>query len=128
MRRTTDIGSTGTRHGMTAEQRAAVAQLIVGLAAGVAFTVHHGDCVGANAELHDPGLLLAQFSQELLGQRRLRSGCRLDLTAQHVAFERENILAQELTKRAVPSRRRDHFEPGGRPEGPEEVDEHVERS
>jgi len=65
---------------------------------------------------------------ELLGERRLRSGCCLDLTAQHVAFEPQNLLAQEITKRAVPGRRRDHFEPGGRPEGPEEVDEHVERS
>ena len=50
---TTHIGFTGTRHGMTPGQRAAVAQLIAELASGVGFTAHHGDCVGAGAEFHD---------------------------------------------------------------------------
>jgi hypothetical protein len=50
---TRHIGFTGTRHGMTPAQRHAVSQLIAELAAGAAFTAHHGDCVGADAEFHD---------------------------------------------------------------------------
>lgn len=42
-----DVGFTGTRHGMTAEQLAAFAELLAN-ADGDQF--HHGDCVGADAE------------------------------------------------------------------------------
>lgn len=47
------VGFTGTRHGMTAEQRAAVQALLVKLAALDELCGHHGDCVGADAEFHD---------------------------------------------------------------------------
>lgn len=46
----TSIGFTGTRHGMTAAQRRAVASIID--EAGVV-TAHHGDCVGADADFHE---------------------------------------------------------------------------
>jgi len=45
----TKIGFTGTRRGMTAEQKTALRNLLQ--AAGGEF--HHGDCVGADAEAHD---------------------------------------------------------------------------
>ena len=43
------LGFTGTRRGMTAAQRAACAALLARLAPAV---VHHGDAVGADAEMH----------------------------------------------------------------------------
>jgi hypothetical protein len=47
------LGFTGTRHGMTAAQRAAVVELLDELAPATGFVAHHGDCVGADAEFHD---------------------------------------------------------------------------
>lgn len=44
------VGFTGTRNGMTIEQRHAFAALIVELGTT---SFHHGDCVGADAEAHD---------------------------------------------------------------------------
>jgi hypothetical protein len=43
------IGFTGTRHGMTFEQKQLVANIIRGERGTHA---HHGDCVGADAEFH----------------------------------------------------------------------------
>lgn len=43
------LGFTGTRRGMTAAQRAACAELLARLTPEV---VHHGDAVGADAEMH----------------------------------------------------------------------------
>ena len=45
----TNIGFTGTRRGMTAEQKTVLRSLLQ--AAGGEF--HHGDCIGADAEAHD---------------------------------------------------------------------------
>lgn len=48
------LGFTGTRHGMSPEQHAAVARLVVEVS-GDAFgpiVAHHGDCVGADAQFH----------------------------------------------------------------------------
>jgi hypothetical protein len=47
------IGFTGTRHGMTPPQRAAVAAILEPLAEPGGFVAHHGDCIGADAEFHD---------------------------------------------------------------------------
>jgi hypothetical protein len=44
------IGFTGTRHGMTSNQKRIVAHLLRKLQP---FEVHHGDCIGADAEFHD---------------------------------------------------------------------------
>ena len=47
------IGFTGTRHGMTDKQRDRVWILLIEQTYGDrAFTFHHGDCVGADAECH----------------------------------------------------------------------------
>lgn len=46
------IGFTGTRHGMSALQEARVLYVVSSLWAGAGFVAHHGDCVGADAELH----------------------------------------------------------------------------
>jgi len=43
------IGFTGTREGMTIAQLAALTEMLRGSNA----TLHHGDCVGADAEAHD---------------------------------------------------------------------------
>lgn len=47
------LGFTGTRHGLTDEQRLRVLLLVHDLAYGHALTAHHGLCVGADAEFHD---------------------------------------------------------------------------
>lgn len=49
---TTQIGFTGTRFGMTAAQLATVRALLAEHAPNGG-TAHHGDCVGADAELHE---------------------------------------------------------------------------
>jgi hypothetical protein len=43
------VGFTGTRKGMTPQQRVAFAELVITLRPTQA---HHGDCVGADAEFH----------------------------------------------------------------------------
>lgn len=47
------LGFTGTRHGMTPQQRATVTAIVQEVAQGGEFVAHHGDCVGADAEFHD---------------------------------------------------------------------------
>ena len=49
---TLHIGFTGTRHGMTFMQDAAVLRLVDDLHAEHDLTVHHGCCVGADADFH----------------------------------------------------------------------------
>jgi hypothetical protein len=44
----TSIGFTGTRQGMTAEQKSALRNLLDGGAGDF----HHGDCIGADSEAH----------------------------------------------------------------------------
>jgi hypothetical protein len=44
------IGFTGTRRGMTPEQKRALREL---LSAYHEVVLHHGDCIGADAEAHD---------------------------------------------------------------------------
>lgn len=48
---TTHIGFTGTRYGMSTEQRATVDELVSELFGDV--TAHHGMCVGADEEFHE---------------------------------------------------------------------------
>ena len=45
------VGFSGTRHGMTDEQRATLRNLL----RGVGF-LHHGDCLGADAQAHEIAL------------------------------------------------------------------------
>lgn len=53
------IGFTGTRHGMSEEQRVAVMRVLEDqldgamMAARLGFVAHHGDCVGADAQFHE---------------------------------------------------------------------------
>lgn len=49
-----DVGFTGTRSGMSDDQRLAVAHLLELLVAGhSSWRARHGDCLGADAEFHD---------------------------------------------------------------------------
>lgn len=43
------FGFTGTRHGMTAKQKDALGSFL----SGSSGELHHGDCIGADAEAHD---------------------------------------------------------------------------
>jgi hypothetical protein len=52
------VGFTGTQEGMTAKQKAEVAFWLRNIADGQSFakdpvTLHHGGCIGADAEAHD---------------------------------------------------------------------------
>lgn len=51
----TCVGFTGTRRGMTQAQRATVEEL---LAVYAPDEVHHGDCVGGDAEFHEAAVFL----------------------------------------------------------------------
>ena len=71
----TDYGFTGTRQGMTAAQKAALAHLIMidDLA-----NLHHGDCVGADAEAH--GIVLGEWKDVTIHppiERVARAFCEL---------------------------------------------------
>ena len=46
------VGFTGTRQGLTRDQRQALMELLEG-----AIEAHHGDCIGADAEFHQLALL-----------------------------------------------------------------------
>jgi hypothetical protein len=50
----TKIGVTGTRVGLTSDQRATAVKLLA-TTYGAAIELHHGDCVGADAELDTMG-------------------------------------------------------------------------
>lgn len=47
---TVRVGFTGTRQGMTPLQKAALVELLSGMAAGKVVAAHHGGCVGADIE------------------------------------------------------------------------------
>lgn len=52
------LGFTGTREGMTQEQANKVAELVMQACQKDDVTVHHGDCVGADADFHKIARLL----------------------------------------------------------------------
>jgi hypothetical protein len=57
----TKAGFTGTRWGMTTGQKLAVAKIIIGLSIT---EVHHGDCVGADADMH--GIALSRHGLRIV--------------------------------------------------------------
>jgi hypothetical protein len=70
------IAFTGTRDGMTGNQRATVGKLLYGFGM-FKVEAHHGDCVGADADFHD---LAIQFNVDLIvvhppSDDKLRAWC-----------------------------------------------------
>lgn len=45
-----NLGTTGSRHGMTAAQKETVGKIVLAL---LPSRVHHGDCVGSDQQMHD---------------------------------------------------------------------------
>jgi hypothetical protein len=61
------IGFTGTRYGMTDEQRKAVDSVLADIIGGdlkLGVIAHHGDCVGADAHFHD---IAVQYGAYVVG-------------------------------------------------------------
>jgi hypothetical protein len=61
------IGFTGTRNGMTDEQRRGVEQAVCDIIGGdyeLRVAAHHGDCVGADEQFHD---IAEQFGCVMIG-------------------------------------------------------------
>jgi len=75
----TDIGFTGTREGMTDEQRRVVGFVVEWLIARGATRAHHGDCVGADDDFHG---IARRLGLRMVGhppnETRLRAFCRVD--------------------------------------------------
>lgn len=55
------VGFTGTRNGMTPQQHFSVRHLLTGFLERDAVTLVHGDCVGADAEVHAIALELREL-------------------------------------------------------------------
>lgn len=69
------VGFTGTREGMTSDQRRAVRDILARL---VTFRVaHHGDCIGADAEFHEAARLLYAIHIHPPADDRKRAFCKL---------------------------------------------------
>lgn len=75
------IGFTGTRHGMTNEQRRHVDMLIAEVIGGdvhLRVVANHGDCVGADAKFHE---LARRYGCKVVGHpstHSLRAYCQFD--------------------------------------------------
>lgn len=77
MRLDLHLGSTGTSRGMTPDQLEAVQQVIQGWPAAI--TLHHGDCIGADKQLHQ---LARRYGWRVVGHlpinQKKRAFCDFD--------------------------------------------------
>ena len=82
----TSLGFTGTRKGMTPEQQASVRAIVGGFS-----TVHHGDCIGADEEMHD---IAIAFGQSVVvhppADPKLRAWCRGDVVLPEKPYHDRN--------------------------------------
>jgi len=91
------LGFTGTRRGMTDEQRRACAALLERVRPE---EVHHGDAIGADAEMHDlaraAGLIVVVHPPLNPSHRAFCTGDRTDPPRPHKARDRAVVDAADL--------------------------------
>jgi hypothetical protein len=90
------IGFTGTRDGLSDDQRATVRALLIGLCAT---ELHHGDCIGADAEMHG---IARELGLKVIGhppiKRELRAYCSFDEEREPLGYFARNRAIVEETE------------------------------
>lgn len=92
------IGFTGTREGMTELQKASLRKLLIDLRAD---GLHHGDCLGADAEAHDIALELGLCvyihpPKDETHRAFCKGACFVDEPATHFARNRKIVDSTDI--------------------------------
>jgi hypothetical protein len=105
------VGFTGTRHGMTAAQFWVVCEVLSGLLPIA--EVHHGDCVGADADFHRAAACLTVHAHPPTDER-LRAFCDADVVheARPYLARDADIVAASTVLIACPGERQEQRRSG----------------
>lgn len=108
------VGFTGTQRGMTVAQRATVAGLLARLP--VIQSVHHGDCIGADAEFHDiacmRGLRIVVHPPEIDAKRAFVTGAHETRTPKPYLIRNADIVTEADVLIAAPKEAHDVLRSG----------------